>query len=269
MRRYRQAFGRWPNVVAPRRFSEKMLYKKLYDRRPVMAVWTDKLAVRDYVRDRLGTDRHLIPLLGVYDTADAVVDALPNLPPSFVLKASHGSGWVNVFRRDTPRSAGDIHAMAADWLGRDYATISDEWGYRDLARRVIAELFLENGGRIASDYKFLCFNGVPRLVMATQDRFSAFKASTFDLDWHEVDLRQWRYPPVVDLTRPETFDEMVDMARRLSAETDFVRVDLYEAGGRVYFGELTSYHFGGLIGFDPPHWDVELGRWWRVPQRYR
>jgi hypothetical protein len=269
MRRYRQAFGRWPNVVAPRRFSEKMLYKKLYDQRPIMAVWTDKLAVRDHVRDRLGTDRHLIPLLGVYQTADEVAAAAGHLPGSFVLKASHGSGWVKVFRPGTPRAADDLRALAAEWLGGDYATISNEWAYRGLSRRVMAEQFLENGGRIASDYKFLCFNGVPRLVMATQDRFSAFKASTFDLDWREVSLRQWHHPPVIDLPRPSTFDEMADIARRLSAETDFVRVDLYEAGGRVYFGELTSYHFGGLVGFEPPHWDRDLGRWWRVPRRYR
>ncbi|MCW5713584.1 MAG: hypothetical protein KIT43_03600 [Bauldia sp.] len=72
MRHYRGIYGRWANLVAPRRFSEKMLYKKLFDRRPMLAVWTDKLLVRDYVRDRLGTDRHLVPIIGVYDTAEQV-----------------------------------------------------------------------------------------------------------------------------------------------------------------------------------------------------
>ncbi|MCW5717765.1 MAG: hypothetical protein KIS68_08050 [Bauldia sp.] len=164
---------------------------------------------------------------------------------------------------------GELQALAAEWLARDYGAFADEWAYRNLPRRVIAETFLENGGRIASDYKFLCFNGDPRLVMATQDRFTALKVSTFDLDWREVSLRQWTCRPVENLPKPATFDEMVDIARRLSAEADFVRVDLYEAGGKVYFGELTNYHFGGTVPFDPTHWDIDLGRWWRVPWRYR
>jgi hypothetical protein len=268
IRRYRATFGHWPNLVRPRSYSEKLLYKRLFDRRPLLRIWADKVAVRDHVRDRLGTDEHLIPLFGVYATPDEVAAA--PLPDRFVLKGSHGSSWVKVFGRETPRDPAMLRALAADWLARDYHAQTGEWCYGGIPPRVIAETLLEEeSGQPVNDYKLLCFNGEPRLVQATQDRFTDLKASMFDMDWRHLDLRQWRQPPVVDMPRAATLDTMVALARKLAAETDFLRVDLYQSGGRVYFGELTNYPFGGFVRFNRPEWDDVLGAWWRVPWRYR
>lgn len=264
---YRRVFGRWPNLVRPQTFSEKLLYKRLFDRRPLLKVWSDKLATRDYVRARLGTDQHLVPLIGVFDTPDEV--ARFAFPDSFVLKASHGSGWVRVFGPDTPRDPAGLRALATEWLGQDFGARKREWGYRGVPPRVMAETLLEEGGRLASDYKLMCFNGEPRLVIATQDRFAELKVSFFDMAWRQLKVRQWTEPPVVGMARPAMFDTMVAIARQLSAATDFVRVDLYESGGRVFVGELTNYHLGGFAPFDPPEWDAIVGSWWRVPRRYR
>src|SRR5262245_53120989 len=115
---YRNVHGRWPNLFRPKTFNEKIIYKRLFDRRDVIIMFADKLRVREYVRDRLGSDKQLIPLISVH-TDPASID-LAKLPPQFVLKASHGCGWVRLYFRETPKLISEIHQLASSWLRVNY-----------------------------------------------------------------------------------------------------------------------------------------------------
>jgi len=263
---YRQVFGRWPNIVRPKTFNEKVLYRKLFDRRPILKVWSDKVAVRAFVRERLGGDEHLIPVIATYSDA-AMLDPA-GLPDRFVMKASHGSAWVKVFRPDTPRDPEAMRGAARSWLATDFGVRTGEWGYRGIPRNIVVETLLEDRGALPNDYKFYCFDGKPRLLIVANGRFTDLRAGSFDMDFRPLGLRQWQLP-LYQGERPASFGRMAEIASILSAGTDFVRVDLYEANGKVFFGELTSYPMGGTIPFDPPEWDAELGRMWKQPRRYR
>ena len=77
------------NITNPKRFTEKIQVYKLKYRNAEMLRCTDKYTVREYVKEK-GYGEYLIPLIGIYDSADVIdFDALPN---TFVAKTTDGSG---------------------------------------------------------------------------------------------------------------------------------------------------------------------------------
>lgn len=91
------------------------------------------------------------------------------------------------------------------------------------------------------------------------------KFDFFDLDFNHLGIKQ-KYPNAsTQIKKPNTFDEMIELSRKLSKGFAHVRVDLYEVNGKVYFGELTFYHFSGFMPFQPDKWDKIFGEWLKLP----
>jgi hypothetical protein len=264
-RQYAAVFGRPPDLVRPSRFSEKIQWRKLNDRRPEWKIFCDKLATRDYVTTRLGPS-HVAPLAGVYDCPEQ----LPwmELPVPCVIKASHATGMnLFIFDRDELEPVGMSRTMRR-WLKTDHYRHGREWGYKDLPRKILVEGFLGDGRQAPDDFRLLCFDGVPRFVYVVHDRFGQATLDWYNPDWVPAPLRSVRYPRAeVEPAAPSLLPEMLEAAARLSAGFDFLRVDLYCAGGRVRCGELTVYPGCGLERFDPPEADEMLGQLWKLPRR--
>ncbi len=55
---------------------------------------------------------------------------------------------------------------------------------------------------------------------------------------------------------------MIALAERLGRDFEFVRVDLYDIGGRILFGEMTFFPGGGTVRWDPHEGDFVLGSFW-------
>jgi hypothetical protein len=134
--------------------------------------------------------------------------------------------------------------------------------------RILVEELLGDGGAVPPDYKFYVFHGRVRLVSVELDRFTFHTRNLYTPAWEQLPV-EWVYPAGKDIERPAALAEMIDVAERLGADTDFVRVDLYSVGERVVFGELTNYPDAGYGRFDPPDFDRQLGEWWTLPERYR
>jgi hypothetical protein len=273
----------------PRTFREKVRYKMLRDHRDLVVTFADKAAVRDYVADRVGA--------AYLPEAYAIVDdpwMLPaqRLPERFVLKPTHGSGaaivvspeapadavlpddpgsWVYRHVRPEAADAETLARIGAGWVAQLYGRgPNHEWVYGRVPRRLIVEeLLAGSGGAIPDDYKFFVFHGVCRFVQVDAGRFGRRTQDFLTPDWTHLAMSGG--PPWADPTpeRPARLAEMIDVAERLGAETDFVRVDLYDVDGRVVFGELTSFPAGGDSPFDPESFNEEFGRHWQVPRRYR
>jgi hypothetical protein len=239
-------------------FNDKVTYRRLRVRDPSFAVFSDKLAVRELVADRLGEDA-LPELLEVADRAAAFAERVG----PFVLKANHGSGMVNLVRRGERLSAAEL-ARADEWLLNDYAWEDLEWGYLDARRLLFAEEFLRSpgGGDAAPpDFKFFVFDGSVELFEVHTGRFG---------DDHRIDMRRPDWTPLEPSSlapgsdaAPENLALMLDWAARVGRGLDFVRVDLYDLGDRVLVGELTPYPSGGNSAYRPASVDVWLGRAWR------
>jgi hypothetical protein len=254
---FRYRLGLRLDLDHPRSFNEKLQWLKLRYRDPLMRQCADKLAVRDYVAEAGGADL-LIPLIGAYRRAQEIdFDKLPN---RFVLKANHGSGW-NVICRD--RSSLDLTKVRARlnrWLQTDFSRIAREWVYEGIEPRIICEEYLAAAnGEPPSDYKFFCFHGQPRFVQVDYDRFIGHERALYTPTWEklpcalEYTLKDEPTPP------PQTLTRMLEVAAQLSKPFPFVRVDLYDLGDRVYFGELTFFPGKGVERFRPREFDAIFG----------
>lgn len=117
-----------------------------------------------------------------------------------------------------------------------------------------------------TDYKFYTMNGTVKVMMIVTDRGIATKADYFDRDYNHLDFT-WGYPnSSVFPAKPSNYEKMIDLAEKLAIGTTEVRVDFYESGGRLYFGELTFFDGSGLQPFLPVEWDKRLGDWLELPK---
>ncbi|MGH2471044.1 MAG: ATP-grasp fold amidoligase family protein [Candidatus Limnocylindria bacterium] len=235
----------------------------LFDRSPRLTFFADKVAVRDYVRDRLSGTEHLTTLYAVIGEAAEVRDL--ELPAQFVMKPNHLSHAVKLVRGGAFDRA-EFEALAASWFQRNYFYELGEWAYRDIKPRVLFEELLDPDGETPVDYKFHCFDGEPRFLSLISGRFGRLTLDLYDMDFRPVPARFEDLPVSVPQATvpPPNFVQMLEIARRLSAGVGYVRVDLYNIAGRIVFGELTNYPGAGLLKFDPPVWDRIYGDFWRV-----
>lgn len=259
--RYIRRFGRIPNLIAPGTLNEKILRKMLFDRDKKLTLFADKLLVRDLVKARLGNDSCLTGLYGVVEETSAIRDL--RLPERFVMKPTHLSGEIKIVRDIKAIAPGELEKLAGIWLARNYYDDCYEWAYKDIRPRVIFEELLESGGKVPDDWKFYCFNGEPRFIQVDRDRFTGHRMNFYDLGLNmlSVVLEYGNFQEA--LLKPENFERMLEMARKLSSGTDFLRVDLYNIGGRVIFGELTNYPGAGMEKFEPASWDAKFGSYWK------
>jgi len=262
--------GRKLNLREPRSFTEKLQWYKLYYRDPLMKQCADKYDVRKYVQSK-GLGEILNNLYGVYDSFEDV--DFNELPAQFVLKATNGSGGQNVlFCKDKSRfDTGVNRILLKQWIQRTrYKSSGREWCYYHAKPRIIAERLLineQNPDAGIADYKFFCFDGIPMYVVVDVDRFIGHKRNFYDTDWKQIQVSS-DCPNFPDpLPKPEELGNMISVAAALSSEFPFVRVDLYNVSGRIYFGELTFYPWSGYVNFVPDDFDYDLGKEFVLPKK--
>jgi hypothetical protein len=252
--------GGYPNLFRPQTFSEKIQYRKLFDRRPILATLADKYAVREFIRQRVGeaflTELHLV----TEDPNDLTPQALPD---QCVVKPTHGCGWIEIIRDKTTHDFEQLRKNCANWLAQNYFYTSGEWVYRHIPRRLIVEELLDDGeGNIPQDYKFFVFNGRVAFLGVDIDRFTDHRRNMYDRDWTKLNFG-FQYPDSpLTIERPARFDEMVACAEALCAGFDFLRVDMYCLGDRLLVGEITTTPGSGLEPFWPAGTDHWIGRLW-------
>lgn len=269
LRAYRASFGRifkfrrdhryWPNVIWPKTFNEKILYRSVFDRRPLFHTLSDKLAVRRYVRARVG-DVVTIPTVLLSSRAPENLLTAP-LPTCFVMKSNHGQGHIHLHSGGEPDRS-KLVTLAKEWLAWDNYERRHQWCYKNIPKTIFLEEHLTRGGPPPDDYKFFCFDGIPRVIEFDTSRFTGMRRDFYDTDWRLLDFAFVDPQSGIDHPRPKNLDKMLDIARRLSSGLDFIRVDLYDLGDDVAFGELTCYPQNGRGRFTPRSWDLKLGRYW-------
>jgi hypothetical protein len=258
---YRKAFGRAPDLDQPRGFNEKILVKIIRDRRAFLTLFSDKLRVREYVR-RVAPSLALPQVYWWTESADSIPFEL--LPPAFVLKANHGSGWVRVIEDQARVPHAELVRLARQWLATDFTLVGREWAYRDVRRAVYAEELLRGpDGRSPPDYKLFVFGGKVRMIQVDRDRFAHHTQALHDEAWRVIEgtVKGAHGAPA---PRPHSLPAMIEAAEALSMGIDFLRVDLYEIGDTPYFGELTHYPNKGLSRFAPADLDLRLGSYLRL-----
>lgn len=260
-RAFETIHGHRPDRRHPRTFSEKVNYRVLYDRRPLLAPTCDKLAMKELARAS-GADVRIPRTYWSGSDLQELADV--DLPPTWVLKPNHSTNARVIFGHGTADAAG-LADRTQGWLDPDsHARGLGEWAY-DLARRcLVAEERIDDGGRPPADIKVYVFDGTPQLVQVHADRFGRHTKRLYRADWTPL-TDQPGYPVSPAAPRPASLDRLLDAAAALGAPYDFMRVDLYEADGVLWFGELTPYPSSGLRAFAPADLDREIGDLWTLP----
>lgn len=239
----------------PQTFNEKLQVMKLDSDRPEFTGWADKQEAKKRAAALIGPE-YIIPDLASWDSAEEI--KTDGLPERFVLKATHDSGSVWIIDPEHPFDE-TIRKQIDAALKRNYYNQWREGAYRSIRPKVIAEKFM---GSDLRDYKFFCFHGDPRIVLVCSERSTQLKEDFFDAEWNHLDMRRPKHPNADRIPeKPEKLEEMLKIAKKLSEPFDFVRVDLFEIDGRVFFGEMTFFPACGFEGFEPASWDALLGSW--------
>ena len=257
-------FHRLPNLKNPKTFNEKLQWLKLYDRNPYYTKLVDKYEVKKIIADIIG-EEYIIPTLGVWDNAEDI--DFESLPNQFVLKATHDSGRVIICKDKDKLNKEWAKKEMAKSLKRDFYALTREWPYKNVPRRIIAEAFIEDPSGDLKDYKFFCFNGKVEFFKIDFDRFVGHKANYYDLDWNIQPFEEIVCPRDVNRKHecPKNFNRMVGIAQTLSREYPFIRVDLYNNNGVIYFGEMTFFPNSGMGRFNPNETDKKLGDLIKLP----
>lgn len=262
---YRASLGSWPNLKHPRTFNEKLQWLKIHDRNPLYATLVDKYRVKKWVADRIG-EEHVTKTYGAWERAEDI--DISGLPERFVLKTNHDCGGVAICR---DRESFDLDAAKKKLekhLRINYFWRTREWPYKDVRPCVFAEEYIEpdsNGD--LSDYKLFHFNNDIIVTLLMTDRFTGagLTKTFFDKEWKPLGLTEGGHSTRRDAPAPPHFDEMKEFTNRLAGSFPFARVDFYESGDRLLFGEITFYPNSGFERFDPPEWDVTMGSWIKLP----
>jgi TupA-like ATPgrasp len=257
---YAGAHGRRPKLLRPRRFTEKMQWRKLFDRNKLFTLFCDKLATRDWVAARIGAE-YLPPL---YWTGGAEEVPLEALPLPYFLKSSHASGQVMQVTADVLQDHATILARAAEWLNICFFTTNGEPGYKNVPRRLLAEQALldENGGP-PDERRLFVFDGKVEVINTVFVEDGQVRNGAFHTPgWEKLD---WHFTRVVprDFPQPKRLAEMIRIAEHLGQGIDHIRVDIFDCGSKFFVGELTPYSWSGLSRFNPDEADFALGRYWR------
>lgn len=241
---YKKNFGRPINWKQPTEMNEKIRWMQFYIDTTKWTELADKYRVREYIKNK-GYGDILVPLLGVWENARDIDFA--KLPDSFVIKTNHGSGDVFVIQDKSKVNLEKIRVKMQHFLKTPFGYENAEPHYLGIPPCIIAEEMLPIDSRFSSsmvDYKFYCIKGNPYCCAVFYDRnpITHHTNSTFyDMQWARHD--EWRSPhiaiPAKDIPRPQTLSRMIQACHDLAEEFPFVRLDFYEAGGKLYFGEFT------------------------------
>ena len=259
---YERRFGRKPNLENPSNFNEKSMWlmHHTYYKNPVITRCVDKYGMRGYLQEKGYSDY----LPEVYGKWDRVEDIDWNaLPDRFVMKCNHGCEY-NIICTD--KSKLDIPAAEAKlrkWVKENFAYRFGETNYQFIKPCIYCEEYLDDGsGMQPVDWKFLCFNGEPKILMVCTERATGAKFMFTDLEYNNLHLTAKGHhyggtlPP-----KPDTLDAMAQIARELAADFPFVRVDIYDIKGKLYIGELTFSPLGCAIDYITTDGLQMMGDW--------
>lgn len=263
--RYRCHMGHWMSWKHPKAFSEKLQWLKVYDFKPWYTTIVDKLAVKNYVAEKIGK-QYIIPTISVWNKVNEI--DWKSLPNQFVLKTTHGGGGGGVvvcYDKSTFDKASAMQKLDVSMRAKETYR---EKPYDNVPRKIIAEQMIgktDGQGRVIkgelNDYKFFCFGGQCKFFKVDFGRFVEHHANYYSPDGKLLPFGEKGLEPDPnhELNLPSNLKDMIAIAEKLSAGFRFLRVDLYNVSGKIYFGELTFYPASGLGPFVPEEWDYKIG----------
>ncbi|MBF8436523.1 hypothetical protein I0Q91_05500 [Halanaerobiaceae bacterium Z-7014] len=243
-----------------------MVWKKLYNRNKLLTITQDKFLYRKYIKDKLGSKKAndiLVPL--IHSTKEPESISFNSLPDEYIIKPNNAAGRYFIKRKEDKINKETIIKNCKEWLSKVYGIKLHEWAYKDIEPRILIEkLITDENGSIADDYKFFCYNGKCKFVQVISNRHVDEKRSIYTSDWEFLDIKYKGYRSVPGVIKPKNYNKMIEIAEVLSKDFNFVRIDMYNINGNIFFGEFTHYPVSGHGKIEPVDYDYEFGKYWDI-----
>ena len=266
-RLFKIMIGKPLNLNSPQTFNEKMQWLKINNRKNEYTNMVDKYEMKKIVSNLIG-DSYVIPTIGIYEKFEDI--KFDELPDQFVIKCTHDSGGIVICNDKNNFNIKKAKNKIDKCLKKNYYWMHREWPYKNVKPRIIIEKYMATEKQPELiDYKFFCFNGEPKFLYISEglSNHSTAKISFVDMNYNKSQFYRNDYKPFDKLPKkPVGFEKMKELAKKLSKEIPFVRVDFYEIEDRIYFGELTFYPCSGFIPFEPEKYDKILGDMLKLPK---
>ena len=261
---YKVITGKDIDIEHPVSYNEKLQWLKLYDNKPIKKILVDKIAVREYIKKTIG-EKYLIPILGEWKSYDDIdFDRLPN---KFALKCNNGSGTNIIVKDKKLLNHKENRQKFNAWQRIKYEYLCGfELQYAEIESKIYAEKLIESeDGEDLKDFKVFVFNGKAKLVQVDIDRQHRHRRNLYTPEWTYLPY-SILYPTdsSVVIQKPKCLDEMITIAQKLAGDFIHARVDFYISKNELFFGEITFTHGSGTERFDPPEFEIEMGRWMKL-----
>lgn len=251
----------------PRTYNEKIQWLKLNDSTLVKTRLADKYLVRDWIKGKIG-EEYLIPLLGVWDSFDEI--DFDKLPDRFVLKCNHGSGYNIIVKNKSKLDKSAVRKQISSWMNEDFAFRNGfELHYSGIPRKILAEKYIDGGGKDIHDYKLWCFGGKVEYIEFLPDGYIGDKSKDafYSRDWQKQNFVNSYVADSAVLKKPDNLDLLIGLAEKLACGFCHVRVDFYDVDNRIYFAEMTFTSSSGIDVWVPKEKNLELGNMIRLPEQ--
>ncbi|NLB40298.1 MAG: glycosyl transferase [Erysipelotrichaceae bacterium] len=253
------------NLEKPLRYTEKLQYLRLfvYPHDDLVIKCAGRAGVREYVEDR-GYGETLIPIHGLFNHFNEIDFA--HLPFAFVMKATHACAYNVIVRDKANLDLIPLKKRFEKWLKTNYGQKTLELHYAPIKPQIIIEKYIGEVDSLPVEYKIHVFNGQARSMYVVTGRGVDIRYNNYYIDWRPFDGSQFNGWKKRDepIPIPENWKEMVKMAEDLAKPFPFVRVDLYNIDGKIYFGELTFTPAKGTLILDDDQCDFEMGAWLNI-----
>lgn len=257
--------GKRLNLKNPVTYNEKLQWLKLNYQNPAHTEMVDKASVKQFVAETIGSE-YVIPMFGCWDKFDDI--DFSKLPNQFVLKTTHGCGGIIICKNKSELNILETKEKLEKSLKQNYFIFGREWPYKNVIPKIIAEEYMvDESGTELKDYKFFCFNGQPKVLFVATDRATDTRFDFYDMNFNSLPIINGHERAVKKIAKPKNFERMIELSKKLSKHIPHVRVDFYNVNGKIFFGEMTFYHWGGMKPFEPEEWDYTFGNWLELPER--
>ena len=259
IRKYKAVFHSEPNLKNPQTFNEKVNWLKLHKKNWNYSILVDKYKMKEILSPKIGS-QFFAKTLGKWSNFDEIDFSL--LPNKFVLKCNHDSGSVVVCKDKSIFNFKKARKKLMRGLKKNYFWGNREYPYQQVSPCIFAEEYIELDDSNSAEYKFFCYNGKVDWVMACTGKAHTEERSNdgFDVNFNHLPV-SFTYPnSKKKLEKPLQWEQMIELAEKLSEGIIQVRVDFMLVNNKLLLGEMTFFHDAGLCVFKPGEWDEKLGR---------
>ena len=250
------------NLKNPIRYTEKLQYLRLfvYPKDIDVIRCASRDGARDYVKEQ-GFEDILIKSYGVFDRFEDI--DFSKLPNAFVLKCTHACAFNLIVRDKSKFDIENARKKFHKWLKTNYGNQTCEKHYSPIKPQIIVEEYLGEIDHLPTEYKIHVFNGKAKSMYVVTGRGEDIRYNNYYIDWTPFDGSQFNGWKKTDyeLEKPHNWERMVRIAEALGKIFPFVRVDLYNIDGKIYFSELTFTPAKGTLILDDDQCDFEMGKW--------